>query len=211
MASEPTPLNEGVPSDNHDPRREGPAPADASSEGGAAANGKRRRPNRRESASRRAPAGPRHQSRMLALMALYEIDLTGHDVEEVIDRTLEDQEELGEDEEGAPPVQDRLLERTSDVRSRVERLIQGVLSQQAEIDLLISAAAPAFPLRQFSGVDRNVLRLATYELLEEPDVPVSVAINEAVELAKRFGGENSGRFVNGTLGTISERLGAPPR
>ncbi|MGI8642947.1 MAG: transcription antitermination protein NusB, partial [Thermomicrobiales bacterium] len=58
---------------------------------------------------------------------------------------------------------------------------------------------------------RNVLRLATYEMLEEEDVPVSVAINEAVELAKRFGGDNSGRFVNGTLGTISERLGEPGR
>lgn len=212
MASEPTPLNDGAPSDNHDPRREGPAPADASSEGAAASNGKRQRPKRGESASRRAPAGPRHQSRMLALMALYEIDLTGHDVKEVIHRTLEDPGEPGdEDEASAPPVQDRLLEQTSDVRSRVERLIQGVLSQQAEIDLLISAAAPAFPLGQFSGVDRNVLRLATYELLAEPDVPVSVVINEAVELAKRFGGENSGRFVNGALGTISERLGAPPR
>lgn len=212
MASEPTPFNEGAPSDNHDPRREGPAPADASCEGAAAFNGKRRRPNRGKSAPRRAPAGPRHQSRMLALMALYEIDLTGHDVEEVIDRTLEDQGEPGEEDEvSAPPDQDRLLEQASEVRSRVGRLVQGALSQQAEIDLLISAAAPAFPLRQFSGVDRNVLRLATYELLAAPDVPVSVVINEAVELAKRFGGENSGRFVNGTLGTISERLGAPPR
>jgi N utilization substance protein B len=148
---------------------------------------------------------------MLALMALYEIDITGHDPEEVISRTLEEPEEHGEEEEGSLPTPDPLLRQSDEVRSRVERLIHGVLAEQAKIDLLITSAAPAFPLRQFSGVDRNVLRLATYELLEENDVPVSVAINEAVELAKRFGGENSGRFVNGTLGTISERLGAPPR
>lgn len=144
---------------------------------------------------------------MLALIALYEIDLTSHDVDDVIARTLEDGA-LPNDDDDAPVLTatDPLLATTGEIRDRVERLTRGVLAQQARIDLLISAAAPAFPLRQFSGVDRNVLRLATYEILAEEDVPVSVAINEAVELAKRFGGENSGRFVNGTLGTISERL-----
>lgn len=162
-------------------------------------------------AGRRPVTGPRHQSRMLALIALYEIDLTGHDVDEVIARTVDDGDVINDDETSSLPTNDPLRATTSDLRDRVRRLTHGVLSEKARIDLLISAAAPAFPLTQFSGVDRNVLRLATYEMLEEEDVPVSVAINEAVELAKRFGGDNSGRFVNGTLGTISERLGEPRR
>lgn len=166
---------------------------------------------RGKGAARRPASGPRHQSRMLALIALYEIDLTGHDVDDVIARTVEDGDLTSDDESPAPPSMDPLLASTTEIRDRVDRLTRGVLSEKARIDLLISAAAPAFPLPQFSGVDRNVLRLATYELLNEEDVPVSVAINEAVELAKRFGGENSGRFVNGTLGTISERLGEPGR
>ena len=68
------------------------------------------------------------------------------------------------------------------------------------------AAAPAFPVAQLPAIDRNVLRLAIYELLRETDVPPKAAINEAVELAKRFGGDNSGRFVNGVLGTIAARI-----
>lgn len=167
--------------------------------------------NRGGSTPRRPATGPRHQSRMLALIALYEIDLTGHDVDEVVARTLEEGDLAGDEEGNAAPAPDPLLASTGEIRTRVERLTHGVLSDQARIDLLISSAAPAFPLPQFSGVDRNVLRLATYELLAEEDVPVSVAINEAVELAKRFGGENSGRFVNGTLGTISDRLEADAR
>jgi N utilization substance protein B len=67
-------------------------------------------------------------------------------------------------------------------------------------------AAPAFPIAQLPAVDRTVLRLAIYELLEERDVPPKAAINEAVELAKRFGGDNSGRFVNGVLGTVVDRI-----
>jgi N utilization substance protein B len=83
-----------------------------------------------------------------------------------------------------------------------------VLTRREEIDPYIAAAAPAFPLAQMAAVDRNVLRLAVYELLHEPAVPPKAAINEAVELAKRFGGDSSGRFVNGVLGTIVEQLPA---
>ena len=75
-----------------------------------------------------------------------------------------------------------------------------------EIDPYIAEAAPAFPIAQLPAVDRNVLRLAIYELLHEAEVPPKAAINEAVELAKRFGGENSSRFVNGVLGTIATRI-----
>ena len=190
-----------------------PAPSDEPIEANGKAPRRRRgkRPSHGNNRGRRPASGPRHQSRILSLLALYEIDLTGHDADEVIARTLQDGD-TGDDEDlSTLPANDPLLAATSELRDRVERLTHGVLAAQSRIDLLIGAAAPAFPIRQFSGVDRNVLRLATYELLEEDDVPVSVAINEAVELAKRFGGENSGRFVNGTLGTISERLGEPRR
>ncbi len=130
---------------------------------------------------------------MLALQLLYELDLTGHDPAEALARSFADQP--------TPAA----------VRSHVERLVRGVLAAREEIDPHIAAAAPAFPLPQLPAIDRNVLRLAVFELLHEPAVPPKAAINEAVELAKRFGGENSGRFVNGVLGTIVERIahGAP--
>jgi N utilization substance protein B len=100
--------------------------------------------------------------------------------------------------EGEPLV----LDLPQPVRRYVERLVTGVAAERQEIDAAIAAAAPAFPVEQLPAVDRNVLRIAIYELWHERDVPVKAAINEAVELAKHFGGENSGRFVNGVLGTI---------
>lgn len=132
--------------------------------------------------------GERHQGRVLALQVLFEVDLAGHDHKLTLEHTLVDQ--------AAPPPLWR----------HVERLVTGVLRHQSEIDPYIVAAATAFPLPQLAAVDRSVLRLAVYEMLHERDVPIKVAINEAVELAKRFGGDNSGRFVNGVLGTIAERL-----
>jgi transcription antitermination protein NusB len=138
-----------------------------------------------------APLGAvdaRHQARILALQLLYEIDLTGHDREEATDHLFE---------EDAVP---------TGIRTRVRRLVSGVETHRAEIDPLIEAAAPAYPLAQVPAVDRNVLRLAIYELRHEPDVPPRAAINEAVELAKRFGGDHSARFVNGVLGTILDQM-----
>ena len=134
---------------------------------------------------------------MLALQLLYELDLTGHDADEVLGRTFAEQP--------TPTA----------VRQHVERLVRGVLTGRDEIDPYIAAAAPAFPLAHLPAIDRNVLRLAIFELLHEPAVPPKAAINEAVELAKRFGGDNSGRFVNGVLGTVVERIprktpAAPP-
>ena len=125
---------------------------------------------------------------MLALQVLYEVDVTGHAVDEVLQRTLEDPSV-------SPPVRDH-----------VGRLTSGVLAAKEEIDPHIARAATAFPIAQLAAIDRNVLRLATFELLHEPHVPTRAAINEAVELAKRFGGDNSSRFVNGVLGTIAARL-----
>ena len=126
---------------------------------------------------------------MLALQVLYEIDVTGHGLDETLARTFEAQP--------APPP----------IREHVEQLVRGVLPRRDEIDPVIADAAPAFPVARLPAIDRNVLRLAIYELLHEPGVPPKAAINEAVELAKRFGGENSGRFVNGVLGTVVERPG----
>lgn len=149
----------------------------------AAAPSKKRRRRRRSGGHLE-----RTQARVLALQALFEIDVTDHDADEVLAR-------ISEDDSVPPPVADYAL-----------TLARGVAEHQIEIDPRIAAAAPAFPLPQVANVDRNVLRLAIYELLHQPDVPLKAAINEAVELAKRFGGPNSGRFVNGVLGTIADGL-----
>ncbi len=89
-----------------------------------------------------------------------------------------------------------------------EGLIRGVMEHQAEIDATITKYAPEWPLEQITIVDRNVLRLGVYELTFAPDVPPKVAINEAIEVAKGFGGESSGKFVNGVLGAIFRDLQA---
>jgi transcription antitermination protein NusB len=130
----------------------------------------------------------RHQARTLALQALYEADVAGHPIEEVLKRYMEDRSE------------------PQPVRRYVERLLTGINANQKSIDQQISEAAPAFPIDQLPAVDRNILRIAIYELTSEADVPLKAAINEAVEIAKQFGGENSGKFVNGVLGTIANGL-----
>jgi len=90
-------------------------------------------------------------------------------------------------------------------------LLKGVLERKQDLDLVIEKAAPEWPLERIAPVDRNVLRLGLYELLfaDRDKVPAKVAINEAIELAKSFGGENSGRFVNGVLGAVYKELGEP--
>ncbi len=130
----------------------------------------------------------RHQARTLALQVLYESDIAGHEVSDVLQRYLEDQSE------------------PQPVRRYVERLITGIQTDQQKIDQQIGDAAPTFPVDQLPAVDRNILRIAIYELTRESDVPMKAAINEAVEIAKQFGGENSGKFVNGVLGTIANGL-----
>lgn len=93
----------------------------------------------------------------------------------------------------------------------VTSLINGVVEKRNIIDQLIEKAAPEWPLDQISGVDRNILRLGIFELLFEShdEVPPKVAINEAIELAKAYGGQSSGRFINGVLGTIYREMGEP--
>lgn len=84
----------------------------------------------------------------------------------------------------------------------VHRVVNGTLENLAEFDKLITDAAPEWPLDQISVIDKTILRLAAYELLKDQDIPPKVAINEAVEIAKTFGGENSSKFINGVLGTL---------
>ena len=122
---------------------------------------------------------------MLALQALYEINSVGHGVEEVVNRFLA-RENLSEE--------NALF---------VHELVGGVIQNKEKIDLSIQSLAPAWPIEQISVVDRNILRLAMFEILLDNKIPVKVAINEAVELAKTFGSDNSSRFINGVLGSAS--------
>ncbi len=129
--------------------------------------------------------GARRKARRLALQALYEVDAAGHEVEGVVDRLL---------------AKERL---TDENAGFIRELVSGITRNKDKLDLHIQSFAPAWPIDQISVVDRNILRLAIFEILLDNKVSVKVAINEAVELAKAFGSENSSRFVNGVLGSVS--------
>jgi len=129
--------------------------------------------------------GPRRKARAIALKALYEIDSTKHEVEAVVSRLLAEGE-LSEEN-----------------NAFVRELVSQVLQNKEEIDRNIQRFAPAWPIEQISVIDRNILRLAIFEILFDNRVSVKVAINEAVELAKKFGSDNSSKFVNGVLGSVS--------
>jgi N utilization substance protein B len=139
-------------------------------------------------------SGPRHQARIFAMQSLFEHDMAEHDLPDILTRLTDE-----EGEDLPPPVAEHAI-----------RLARGVHDRLAEIDPYITDAAPAFPMPQLASIDRSVLRLAVYELLFERDVPYRAVINEAVEIAKRFGGPSSGRFVNGVLGTVVNRIPEPP-
>ena len=129
--------------------------------------------------------GVRRKARAIALQALYEIDSSRHEAGKVLDRLL---------------AEERLSE---DNNTFVRGLVTGVMENEEEIDRGIQTFAPAWPVEQIPVVDRNILRLAIFEILIDNKVPVKVAINEAVELAKTFGADNSSKFVNGVLGSVS--------
>jgi len=133
--------------------------------------------------------GVRHKARIIALQVLYEFDSVGHDAETALARLLAD---AGLSEDNAAFARD---------------LVSGVLQNKEQIDQHIKKFAPAWPLEQIPIVDRNILRLAIFEILLDNNVPVKVAINEAVELAKMFGSDNSSKFVNGVLGSVSALAG----
>ncbi|OPZ82810.1 MAG: hypothetical protein BWY76_02584 [bacterium ADurb.Bin429] len=127
----------------------------------------------------------RHLGRQLALQWLYQIDV-GHLPSEEVMAEVPDEEALdGIDEEGV---------------GFAQTLSRGVIADRERIDAMIETYAPEWPLERMAGVERNVLRIAFYEILDVPEIPASVSIDEAVEVAKTFGTEESGKFVNGILG-----------
>ena len=132
----------------------------------------------------------RHLGRIVAMQTLYEQDFrqecndTSFKLKEVLKRNI-----------------DRYSE-TIDDKKFIEQLVAGVDTKRGVIDDIIRPLAPEWPLEQIARIDRAVLRIGVYELLFDDSVPPKVAINEAVELAKAFGGDNSSKFVNGVLGTV---------
>jgi len=135
-------------------------------------------------------ASNRHLGRIIALQTLYEQEFRKDsedpqfDLHEVLKRNIARYSDMVDDVEF------------------IERLVDGVSSREAELDAKLQPVAPEWPIDQIARMDRLVLRIGLYELENEDDVPPKVVINEAVELAKAFGGENSSKFVNGVLGTL---------
>lgn len=135
-------------------------------------------------------ASNRHLGRIIALQTLYEQELRkeasdeNFDLDEVLNRNISRYEQMLED------------------IKFVQQLVDGVTKQSAELDAKLQPVAPEWPIDQIARMDRLILRIGLYELENEADVPPKVVINEAVELAKAFGGDNSSKFVNGVLGTL---------
>jgi N utilization substance protein B len=135
-------------------------------------------------------ASNRHLGRIIALQTLYEQEFredsgdTAFDLHEVLERNVR-----------------RYRDMVDDV-DFIQRLVDGVSKQAKKLDAKLQPVAPEWPIDQIARMDRMVLRIGLYELENEDDVPPKVVINEAVELAKAFGGENSSKFVNGVLGTL---------
>ena len=135
-------------------------------------------------------ASNRHLGRIIALQTLYEYEfrMEADDVDLDLTKVLE-----------------RNIERYKDMVDDIDfvkRLVKGVLKHQKALDETLQPVAPEWPIEQIARMDRIILRIGLYELQNEKDVPPKVVINEAVELAKAFGGENSSKFINGVLGTI---------
>ena len=128
----------------------------------------------------------RTRARGLALQVLYEVDMTNHPPVEVYESRLEEM-----------PLSDELAE-------FARQIVFGVLPRIPDLDLMIAKYAPEWPLEQVAPIDRNILRLAFWEFAVQRETPLKVAINEAVELAKQFGSDNTPRFVNGVLGSLAE-------
>lgn len=140
-------------------------------------------------------ASNRHLGRIVALQTLYEYEFriqsedSSVDVDEILRRGIE------------------RYESTLDDKTFVEELVRGVIEHQAELDEKIQPIAPDWPIEQIARIDRSILRIGLFELLYRADiVPPKVAINEAVELAKAFGSDNSSKFINGVLGTAYRTL-----
>ena len=140
-------------------------------------------------------ASNRHLGRIVALQTLYEVEFRSEakdasvDVNEILNRNIE------------------RYETAIDDKGFVETLVKGVLECVKELDGKIQPIAPDWPIEQIARIDRNILRIGMYELTKQADiVPPKVVINEAVELAKAFGSDNSSKFINGVLGTAYRTL-----
>jgi N utilization substance protein B len=130
----------------------------------------------------------RRRARSLALQSLYEVDTVSHIPQEVIARHIDQNESMSEDS-----------------ITFFRDMVVGVWSSTDHLDDLIASCAPEWPVDQLAVLDRNILRMALWELATSKVTPLKVAINEAVELAKRYGSDSSARFINGVLGTLAER------
>jgi len=138
----------------------------------------------------------RHLQRSIAMQSLFEWDFHDRDVEKMDAIIAHNCSEFAPGTEST---------------DFAERLVRGTIEHIDEIDALISTCAPEWPLDQVAAVDRNILRIGTYELLhgDYKETPPKVAINEAIEIAKAYGSDSSPRFVNGVLGTIYREMGEP--
>lgn len=130
----------------------------------------------------------RRRARSLALQVLYEVDSVNHPPLEIIAQRLKHNQNL--DDEAA---------------DFAMRLVMGTLEYATELDQLIGSCAPEWPVEELAILDRNILRLALWEFAVSTETPLKVAINEAVELAKRFGSDSAPRFINGVLGTLAKQ------
>jgi len=129
----------------------------------------------------------RRKARQVALEILYEVDCAEHPAEDVITRRLVDEEDP--------------LDQATETFLR--EIIYGVLRHRVALDAVIHNFAPEWPVDQMAIIDRNILRMAIFEIAIEEDTPLKVAINEAVELAKIYGSDSAPRFINGVLGTLA--------
>lgn len=149
----------------------------------------------------------RHFSRSIALQTLYEWDFYNN----VINKAkIPNGDEIGTDKYFQALLARNIKEMAAGAQDTdfIAELANGARARKEEIDKIIAIATPDWPINQITAVDRNVLRLGIYELYygDQKEVPPKVAINEAIELAKTFGGDSSGKFVNGVLGTIYKTL-----
>ena len=137
----------------------------------------------------------RRQARIAALQTLYEVDSTDHPVDDVLRRNLDEPASENPNATGLEDPAGREFART---------LVTGVLENSDDLDRIIEKSAPNWPIDQMSKIDKNILRLAIFEILFDNRVPLKAAINEAVELAKRYGEDDSPKFVNGILDKIAK-------
>ena len=135
----------------------------------------------------------RTRARSLALQVLYEVDMTGHLPGIVLEQRLAEMQLEGQDELSAELV------------DFANQIIVGVGPIAEKMDNLIAVYAPEWPFDQIAAIDRNILRIATWEFAVSSITPLKVAINEAVELAKLYGSDNAPRFINGVLGSLADR------